>query len=161
MTANPVPASHTQHSTQIWREAVRTASLNPRAIVAIKCWVLHMTEGAVWFVLLGQCEKLLAGIVSNVPSLIPAPGTCGLMPSDLPFSHVYRYLALRSLAMIVKASWHESGSFGIMLGRLDFLREWSQMRLINATVVATPHLVPGPASEGGKKGDQAGWSLGR
>jgi len=34
------------------------------------------------------------------------------------------------------------------------------MRLINATVVATHHLVPGLASEGKKKGAQAGRSLG-
>jgi len=47
MRANPVRAPHTQHSTQIWKEAIRTASLNPRAIVDIKYWVLHMTEGAV------------------------------------------------------------------------------------------------------------------
>jgi len=90
-----------------------------------------MTEGAVWFVLLGQCEKLLAGIVSNAPSLIPAPGTCGLMPSDLPFAHVYRYwlsvpspwsLRLRDLSLAVLGScwggwifWESEAKWGWLM----------------------------------------------
>ena len=54
---------------QAWEEAKTTVSLNPKTLVDIKDWVLHMTEGAIGFVTLGHCKKLLlTGIVSTVQS---------------------------------------------------------------------------------------------
>lgn len=51
---------------QIWRE-VMAPLIKPQTKEGMKCWVLHVTEGALWFVTSGQCKELLfTGIVRNV-----------------------------------------------------------------------------------------------
>lgn len=66
MRANLVRASHIQHTMPVWKEAIMPAPLNPKAIVDIKYWELHMTDGAIGFVTLGHRKELrLTGIVST------------------------------------------------------------------------------------------------
>lgn len=51
---------------QVWGE-VMASLINPETMEDMKCGVLHVMEGALWFVTSGQCkELLLTGTVRNV-----------------------------------------------------------------------------------------------
>lgn len=115
-------------------------------------------RGAVWFVLLGRCEKLPAGIVSNVPSLIPAPGTCEPMPRDLPFSLAHRYWlsvpslwSLRLCDMSLAALGSHWG--GWIFGQSE--AKWGWLKPL-----CMPHPILSWDQPLREKADQAGLSLG-
>lgn len=123
----------------------------------IKCGVLHVTQGAAHLSPWVSVRSYLPRLSATCPPRHQPLAHVGSCLATFLFSRSQN-LALCSLAMISKASWHESGSSGVTLGRLDFLTERSHTRLINAAVA--PHPILSQDQPLREKGGPAELSLG-
>lgn len=127
-----------------------------------------MTEGAIGFVTLGHCKKLLlTGIVSTVQSgpewvldwslILGHVGSCLLTLLFLTLTDNGSPGPLCDLKGFLTWVWQLWGH----VGEAGFSDRAKPSEAVNATVAATPHLVPGLASERrGRSGRTApGWMV--